>query len=172
MTSTMEVEQKLDSSTKLEQQVKTLRWVVVMLAIVVVALGVWIVFDFSQEAALSPNAEISQLVEDYTAAWNEYDGDAFLATTREGYVFTSNISGVFDRDAQFEVIRADLPATAWSVKMLEDPTVVGLGPWYYVSFPVETETILQGERQGMTILTVYEADDGNFYVIDHLYAGR
>ena len=155
-----------------ERPRRTLGPAVVILSILLLGLGAWIIYDFVQESALAPTAEISELVDDYTAAWNDYDGEAFLATTREGYTFTSNISGAFDRDEQHQIIETTLGAAGWQVEILEDPIVVGDGPWYYVSFPVEIEATLRGSRQGMSVLTVYETFDGDLTVMDHYYMGR
>ena len=155
-----------------ERQGRALRLAVVILSILVFALGAWVIYDFVQESAMAPTSEIRELVDDYTAAWNEYDGEAFLATTRSGYTFTSNITGTFDRDEQLEVIENTLPESAWQVEMLDEPVVVGDGPWYYVSFPVEIEATLRGTRQGVSLLAIYESLDGEFLVMDHVYAGR
>lgn len=143
-----------------------------ILAIVVIALGAWIIYDFLQGPTLAPAAEVGQLVDDYTAAWNEYDSEAFLETTRQGYTFTSSAAGTFDRDEQALIIETTLSANAWQVRMLEDPIVVGDGPWYHVSFPVEIESLLRGTRQGLSVLTVYETLDGDLLVTDHVYTGR
>ena len=174
MTGTILVDEKADSSfEKLERRVTTLRWVVIVLAVVAVALGAWIIYDLSQERALAPTAEISELVDTYTAAWNDYDGDAFLATTREGYLFTSTESSqVTDREEQYAVIEDVLPAWAWEVEMLDEPVVVGDGPWYYASFPVEIDTNLFGTARGMSVLTIFQDGDGSFLVTDHAYVGR
>lgn len=150
----------------------TLGPVVGILAIVLVVLGAWIIYDFVQESALAPAAEISELVDDYVAAWNEYDGESFLETTRQGYTFTSSAAGTFDRDDQAQIVETDLRASAWQMTMLDDPLVVGDGPWYYVSFPVEIEAMLTGARQGMSVLTVYETQDGDVLVMNHMYVGR
>jgi hypothetical protein len=146
--------------------------VVVILTILVLGLGAWVIYDFAQESALAPTSEIRELVDDYTAAWNEYDGEAFLATTRADYTFTSNITGTFDRDEQLQVIENTLPAAAWQVEMLEEPVVVGDTPWYYASFPVEIEATLRGSRQGVSVLAIYETGDGELLVTNHVYAGR
>ncbi|MEA1903000.1 MAG: hypothetical protein U9N56_05675 [Actinomycetota bacterium] len=171
MTDTLRASDTVVTRT-LERQGRILRPVVVILAILVLGLGAWVIYDFGQESALVPTSEIRELVDDYTAAWNEYDGEAFLATTRAGYTFTSNITGTFDRDEQLQFIENTLPASAWQVEMMEAPVMVGDTPWYYVSFPVQIEGTLRGSRQGVSVLAIYETLDGELLVMNHVYAGR
>ena len=147
-----------------------LRITVLILAILALGMGAWIIYDYVQDSALTPNAEMSELIDDYTAAWNEYDSEAFLAATRDGYVFTSNTSGVFDRDEQAAVID-ELGTYSWQVTILDDPLVVGDGPWFYASFPVEIESTLSDVAQGVSMLTIFEMD-GEMLVTAHVYNGR
>ena len=155
-----------------ERHVRSLRIPLFILATLVLAMGAWIIYDFVQESALAPTPEISELVDDYMAAWNEYDGEAFLATTREGYTFRSNISGTFDRDEQLHAIDYTLASLGWQAEILDDPIVVGSGPWYYVSVPVQRESILGGVNEGMYALEVYQTDGGELLVTKHIYTGR
>lgn len=134
--------------------------------------GAWIIYDFVQDSAFSPTSEISELVDDYVAAWNEYDGEAFLNTTREGYTFTSNITGTFDRDQQLYAIENTLPGRGWQMEILDDPIVVGRSPWYFVSFPAQRKATLGGLNEGVIVLNVYETDEGELPVADHIYTGR
>jgi len=150
---------------------QSLRPAVAILTILVLGLGAWIIYDYIQDTAFAPNAEIAQLVEEYTDAWNNYDGEAFLATTREGYTFTSSLAGVFDRTEQLAVIEEMLPSYEWEVQALDEPTVVGTGPWWYVSFPVRISSNLSDSIDGITVLTVVDFD-GEYLVASHAFDGR
>lgn len=173
MTDTLQRPDRVDlAATTPPQRERTFRSWVVALTLVVLGLGTWIVFDLVQEASLTPSSDVSKVIDDYTEAWNQYDGAAFLATTRAGYVFSSSTSGENDRDDQLAVIESVLPARSWQVRILAEPIVVGDGPWYYVSFPVEIETSLQGSRQGMSVLTIYHTDNDQYLVSYHRYIGR
>lgn len=148
-----------------------LRIAVVILSILVLGLGAWIIYDYTQDTALAPSAEITQLVDEYSAAWNNYDGEAFLATTRAGYTFTSNLAGTFDRDDQQDVIENILPARAWEVEWLDDPIAVGDGPWWYVSIPSRVSTLPNDVMDGISVLTVVDSD-GTYLVTQHIFTGR
>jgi hypothetical protein len=155
----------------LERRNRGLEIAVVILTILVLGLGAWIIYDYTQGSAFAPSAEIEQLVDDYHDAWNNYDGEAFLATTREGYTFTSSAAGTFDRAEQLDVIEKTLPSYDWEVERLDDPMVIGDGPWWYVSFPVQTSDNLRDSINGMTVLTVVDFD-GTYLVAGHVFIGR
>ena len=155
---------------KLERRSRSLGVTVVILTILVVGMGAWIIYDYTQDTALAPNAEISQLIEDYQTAWNDYDGEAFLATTREGYTFTSSAAGMFDRTEQLDIIENTLPSYDWNVEFLSDPVAVGDGPWWYVTIPSRTSDNLRDSIDGIAVLTVVE-QDGTYLVIRHIFEG-
>lgn len=173
MTDTMQAPETAPTrQVTLERQVRTLRIPLFILAALVLAMGAWIIYDLVQDSTFAPTSEINELVDDYMAAWNEYDGDAFLATTREGYTFRSNMTGTFDRDEQLFAIEYTLPSLGWQAEMVGDPIVVGGAPWYYVSVPVQRESTLGGVNQGMCVLEVYQTDGGELLVTKHIYTGR
>lgn len=143
-------------------------WIIV-LSMLVVGMGAWIVYDYTQDTALAPPAEMDQLIDDYIAAWNDHDGEAFMETTRAGYTFNSG--GVtYDRDGQLANIEGILPQRDWHVELLDDPLVVGDGPWYHVSFPVEITENLFDATHGVNILTLIESD-GGYLVTQHTFSG-
>lgn len=162
------VDSRQSSAEKRVEQLRTAVW---LLGILVVVLGAWIVYDYSQDTALAPTPEISDLIDDYVAAWNNYDGEAFLALTREGYTYTSNMAGTFDRDEQLDVIENTLPSQSWSAELLGDPVMVGDGPWWHVAMPVRITSMLSDVMDGTCMLTVYDAD-GTYLITRHIFNGR
>ena len=169
MTATVERPEKVADTSRAGGPVG-LRITVMILLVLTLGMGAWIIFDYIQDSALTPSAEMSELIDDYTAAWNEYDSEAFLASTREGFTFTSNTSGTFDRDEQADAI-GDLGVYSWQVSILDDPVAVGDGPWYHVSFPVEITSTLSDVTHGVTMLTILEVDD-RLLVTAHVFNGR
>lgn len=153
----------------LERRIRSLWIAVMILGALVLGLGAWLIYDYTQDSALAPSAEIAQLVEDYTNAWNDYDGEAFLATTREGYTFTSN-AGTFDRTEQLYAIENTLPKYEWRVEPLLDPIAVGDGPTWFISLPNETSDNIRDLVEGVTVLTVVDRD-GDYLVTRHIFVG-
>lgn len=162
---TVALDQRLET---LDRRNRNLGVTVVILGILVLALGAWIAYDYSQESVVAASSEMTQLLDDYTAAWNDYDGAAFLALTTEGYRFTSAGGMEFFRADQATEIESTLPSFAWQVEKLGDPVVTGDGPWY-VAVPNETTTNIR-DAQGVSIITVVDID-GTLKVASHRVIG-
>jgi len=153
----------------LERRIRRLWLTVVILGVFLLGFGAWIIYDYTQDSALAPSAEIAQLVDDYTNAWNDYDGEAFLATTQAGYRFTSN-AGTFDRTEQLFVIENTLPEVEWRVEALADPMAVGDGPTWFITIPNETTDNIRDFIEGVSVLTVVDRD-GTYLVTGHIFIG-
>lgn len=151
-----------------ERRTRRLGLTVVILTILVVALGAWIIYDFTQGAATAPTAEMTQLVDDYTTAWNDYDGEAFLALTTPGYRFNGAGGQEFNQTDQAIELESTYPQFAWQVENTGDSIVVGVGPWY-VSTPIHTTNNVR-EADGVSIMTVVDID-GVLLVRDHIVIG-
>lgn len=141
---------------------------VVILTVIVVILGAWILYDYSQRSATAASPEMVQLLDDYTTAWNDHDAEAFLALTTEGYVFTAPGGMEFNRADQGSQLETTLPAFTWQVEELGDPIMVGSNP-YYVAKGIHTVTNIR-EADGISILTV-EDIDGTLKVARHIIVG-
>ncbi len=152
----------------MERRTRGLGIAVVILAGLVLALGAWIIYDISQGASTAPSAEMTQLLDDYDSAWNNYDAEAFLALTTAGYRFTSAGGSEFRRVDQASEIETRLPMFTRQFENLGEPIVTGHGPWY-VSTPVHTTTNIR-EAEGISILTVVDID-GVLQVSDHRIIG-
>ena len=152
----------------LERHNRSLRTTVAILAILAVAMGGWILFDFLGEAEVAATPEVAQLVDDYIQSWNDYDGDAFLALTSAGYRFESPGGMSFNQAEQAEEIVTTLPRFAWSVERLAEPVMTGDDP-YYVTWPIKVTNNMR-EADGMSILTVV-SDGDNFLVRRHVVIG-
>ena len=138
--------------------------VIVILALALVGLAAWIVFDRASEPDLAPTAEVEALLADYEQAWRDLDGDALLSVTTDDYRFTSQ-GQTFDRQERastFAVI-ADFDAVHTS-----DPVMVGDGP-YYVTFAEEI-TVTGTTSPGVSTFRIVETADG-LRVAEHAWVG-
>ncbi len=143
------------------------RFLIIALAIVTaafVALGTWTLVDRSGSSDVAPTAEIQQLLDDYEAAWNDYDGAAFLALVTDGYGF--EISGTTTGAATQALYIDNMGSTSWHVTQVGDAISAGDGPYYValvdnltaVDYPVDGV-------DGVSIVTV--VDDGGTLKVDH-----
>lgn len=112
--------------------------------------------------------DVWTLIEDYTAAWNDYDDGAFLDHVTEDYVFVTDTSES-DREAQAEVIGAGtLSGMSWSAEVIGDPIVAGDGPY---DVAVTNRITMNGiETDGLSMVTVVD-DDGELKVAEHIWTG-
>ena len=149
------------------------RWLVVLtiaLAVLVVAMGAWIVYDLMTQPSVP--GEVEAVVQDYVAAW-EADDAAITALVTEDFqlnryhyrpdatapggvtwdlLVTDDIDGV---------VNDLIPLVDWQVETGGDWIVTGDGPWY-VSV-VETWTFGDAVYEG--IATYLVIDDGGAYRI-------
>ena len=64
----------------LKKRDRRLAWLAGILAVAVVGLGIWLTMELTSGSSESAaTAEIEQLLDDYNAAWNSADADAYLA---------------------------------------------------------------------------------------------
>lgn len=90
---------------------------VVVLAVVVAGLGAWTVLSLSSTAETALTPEVQQVVDDYLAAWNSYDGEAFRELVTEDYVLDmvgATESATMDADEAAELVNG---LEAWVVRI-------------------------------------------------------
>lgn len=145
------------------------RWLVVtvvVLAVALVALGAWVVYDLASEPATDIPDEVSTLFDDYTAAWNAHDRDAFLAQTTEDYTFNS--AGVTrSRETQAAMLGM---AQSFHVERVGDLVVMGEGPDYYVTVANEI-TYQDNDYVGVSTYRLVETQEG-LRVAEHVWVGN
>lgn len=145
------------------------RWLVaavVVLAVALVALGAWVLYDMASEPETAASDEITAVLDDYNAAWNEGDDDAFRELTSEGYTFTSGDTTA-NRDVQAVSIVA---SSTFDVRRVGDLVVMGDGPEYFV---VAAEEIAYGggDFVGVSAYRVVETEEG-LKVAEHTWVGN
>lgn len=143
------------------------RWLVaavVVLALLVVGLGAWVVYDQVSRPATAATDEITALMADYAAAYTQGDSEMFFAVTADGYRFESVGEFARDRTAQAAIIQ-----TGVQVEWVGDPMMMGDGPKYYV---VTTEELTFNDTvyPGVSAFLIVETDQG-LKILEHTHYG-
>ena len=160
---------------KLEDAHRTNRWLiaaVVVLAIAVVALGAWVVTDLTATSDAEVPAEIATMLNGYTAAWNDYDGDAFLGYVREMDYVHSSYAGTFNVAETASAIDG-WGNYGYQVESAGEDSYIGDGTTKYVVRPNRiTSDANPDGASGFSILTVTEFGSDGWVVIRHAYIGE
>lgn len=178
MTTLMERdEQTLTLHPEHDQRLETFRRrnrmltiLVILMAAVLVAMAAWIVVDATRTSDVAPTAEIEQLLDDYRAAWNDYDGEAFLGMTAPGYRFEAE---GFRNTAEEQASVIDgLGTYNWQVATRGEVIVAGDGPWYTAEVNVITGRYAASEgSEGITLKRIVD-NDGTLKVSKHIFLGQ
>jgi hypothetical protein len=133
---------------RLRRRSRVLTAAVVVLAVVVISLGVWVVYDTTAAQGTAAPADIEQLIGGYFAAANENDADAADALVTDEFVVYEMIMPMW-READGSFDTGSLAQARWKelsrqeflngfnlaplvdahVERVGDPVVVGEGPW-------------------------------------------
>jgi hypothetical protein len=140
---------------------------VIELAIALVALGAWVLFDQAAEPETATPQAVQELMDDYQAAWNNYDSDAFRAVTTEEYTHT-NGDFTSTRDTTAGTIAHTASNADFQVERFGDLVVTGEGP-YYVAVANRLHDD-EGTEAGISTFVVVETNDG-LKVAEHLVIG-
>ncbi len=131
MTATIERPTEERSDIAERKNNRRLIFTVVALAVALVALGAWVLYDQAAEPATAAPAAVQELLDDYTAAWNDFDGDTFLALVTEDYSFSDS-----ERTSGATVMASEIRGInrvfGLEVERVGDLAAIGDGP-YYVS---------------------------------------
>lgn len=150
---------------------RRLIWVVAVLGVAVLGLVGWVAYDAF--APTAPNGELQELVDAYHQAWNDHDGEAFLALVTDDYVMETAQGGPNDAIAQAANV-VEMAESDWTVVVIGEPLWwEGTDDAYYVSFANRlTSTVYPEEGyEGMSMLKIVEVDD-TYLVARHIYYGR
>jgi hypothetical protein len=170
----------IDSPTvddKLTDAHRTNRWLiagVIVLAVALVALGAWVISDLTASNTTEPPAEVQALLDDYTASWNAYDGDAFLGTVGDGYVFFDDHTVARNAEATARTILVGEPF-GFSTELVGDRVFVVNrdGDEYVGSVPNVLGTNSAPESaDGISVFRIHNFPDVGWKVIYHAYVGE
>lgn len=143
-------------------RVRGLTITVIVLVLALIGLGAWAVYDYVGERDSAVSGDVQTLLDDYTAAWNEHDGTAFLALVTSDYTFDNGVT-VTSAEDQAVVIGA---STSFAVEVVGEAIMVGDGPWTVAQ--ANQTTYLDTDSLGMSILTVVE-QGGVLKVASHVW---
>lgn len=136
---------------------------VVVLVVALLGLGTWAVYDYVGERDTAVTGDVQALLDDYTATWNDHDGDAFLELVTSDYTFDNGVQ-VFPAENQARIIDA---ATDFTVEALGEPMMVGDGPWLVAQ--ANHTTFGSTDQYGMSLLTVVE-EGGMLKIASHVWS--
>ncbi len=176
MTTLTDREEKTTTGTEVDQTRsehpdrgnRTLKAIVIALAVALVGLGAWVIIDRSSTPATAPSDDVAQLWDDYSDAWNSYDGDAFLELVTPDYTFVSERGTTTATDQASEIDR--LGAFGWSVTPVGERLMAGDGPWYVTQVNLVENSTGSGPVEGISVLTIVD-DGGVLRVSNHTFFG-
>lgn len=125
------------------------------------------VYDYATGSDSAVTGDIETLLDDYMAAWNDYDSDAFLALVTDSYTFEG--FGEVNTAEQEAAGIAQLGNYDWHVELTGDRTMTGDGPTYLVAQPNRV-TSVTGDYDGISVFTILERG-GVYLITHHSFAG-
>ena len=171
MTALTEQSVRLDDQklARLQRRLRALTTTVIVLAVALIGLGAWVIYDLVTESDTAATGEIETLLEDYQTAWNEYDGEAFLALVTDNFVheyagFSSDADSTAAQIESNEVFENN-------IETLGEPIMSGDGPTYYVAQVDVLTSQGDAELQGVSLFTI--VDDADVLRIQqHVFVGQ
>ena len=142
---------------------------IVVLAVALLALGAWAIYQQTAESETAAPAAVQELLDDYSAAWNDYDAEAILALTTEDFVFVNGPTTNDQAETAAIVSGGYLESIGFQAEHVGDPIVTGDGPYY--AAVVIHQTITSGLNQdGISTFVVVDTADG-LKVKSYVYTG-
>lgn len=167
-----EVTTLTDSQTKgspeigrLKGRIRGLTITVVVLAVALLGLGAWMIYDYATGPDTAVTGDIGTLLDDYTAAWNNYDSEAFLALVTDDYTFEG--AGEVNTAEEEALGIAQLGIYDWNVTITGDRVIAGDGPTYVALQPNQV-TSTAGDMEGVSVFTIVETD-GSYLISGHRF---
>ncbi len=171
MTSITQRQDRVEAGSSVEDRRSGLVFAVWVLSILVVGLAAWLIYDQFFGSDTATTSDIEALLDDYTAAWNEYDGTGFLELVTDDYEFEQ--AGVSRSTAANQASMIDAGSgIEWQVERVGESLMQGDGPWYVASANNITTSIAPEDGyRGISIFTIVE-QDGELLIRRHVYFGR
>jgi hypothetical protein len=138
------------------------------LAVALVGLGAWVIIDRSSTPATAPSDDIAQVWDDYTDAWNNYDGDAFLEITTDDYTFVTE-RGTTTAASQAGYI-SGLGRYDWNATAIGERVMAGDGPWFVTQVNRVQDSTMTEPVEGISVMTIVD-DGGVLRVANHTFYG-
>lgn len=147
---------------------RTLQAIAIALAVALVGLGAWAIIDRTATPETAPTDDVAQLWDDYSDAWNNYDGDAFLQLVTSDYTFVTE-GGATTAAAQAAYIDR-MGSYDWHVTPLGEPVMAGDGPWFVSQVNRVEDNTMSEPLEGISVMTIVD-DDGVLRVANHTFFG-
>ncbi|MEE9512713.1 MAG: hypothetical protein V3V46_01440 [Anaerolineales bacterium] len=141
----------------------------VVVLLLLASLGACVSSDSTKTSETAGSVEIDQLFDDYIAAFNDYDVDAFQALITDGYMSyatawdpQSAVSTPLDRlrnlNGVLEMVELYYPSNEVQWERLGDPIMTGDGPWLVsqVIRRMSNEPQYPNGIEGISILTIVD----------------
>ena len=152
-----------------------------VLAVVVIALGTWIMYDRATSSTLP--GEVEALIEDYLTAWENHDEQAIRAVVTDDYVLNEYLYIAGTDLADPEKVKLsyhvadDIDGVVhvgftydWQNELVGEPIVAGDGPWL-VSYQ---ENWFEGGTEHLDGIATYVVfdDGGTLKIANHYWTGQ
>ena len=145
-----------------DRRLRGLTTAVVFLVAALIGLGIWAIYDYVGERDSAVTGDVQTLLDDYTAAWNDHDGAAFLDLVTSDYTFDNGFT-VTNAENQSRAIET---STDFVVEELGEPIMVGDGPWIVAQ--ANHTTYGSSDLDGMSLITVVE-EGGMLKIASHIW---
>ena len=109
--------------------------------------------------------EVQELMYEYTQAWNDNDGDAFLSLVTDDFRMVTSAAET-NAAQQASIIEQ---RWSWTVEEVGEGVMTGDGP-YYVAVVDRLESETAETLTGVSTVTVVD-DGGTLKVSEHVYTG-
>jgi hypothetical protein len=151
---------------KVEHSNRRLVVAVVLLAVALVALGAWVMYDLASAPDTAPTDEITAVYDDYLASWVEQDSEAFLGVTTEDY-FQTSFGTITTRSERANGLRQ--PGLS-EIERIGDLMVMRDGTTYFVA-AAERITFMNVEYVGVSAYRMVETEEG-LKIAEHGWIGN
>lgn len=152
-------------SREVQGRIRGLIMTVVVLAVALLGLGSWMIYDYATGSDTAVTGDIETLLDDYSTAWNDYDSQAFLALVTDDYTFEG--AGEVNTAEEEALGIAQLGAYDWHVVLTGDRVIAGDGPTY-VALQPNRVTSTVGDMEGISVFTILETD-GSYLISGHTF---
>lgn len=152
---------------RLQGRLRAMTIAVVLLAVAVIGLGAWVIYDLVSQSDTAVTGEVESLLDDYTTAWNAHDGEAFLDLVTASYTF--EYAGDVNSAEEEAAVIDGLGVYDWSVETVGDPIMFGDGPTYYVAV-ADHITSNAGDSNGISLYAISQVGD-TYKIANHIFVG-